>query len=424
MEPCEHRSISHHDAELFWSAVGVGEEALQVFAALDPRFHGGMLKISSSQDLVGDVHDRLEGLLTYPWTFRRHNTARFMIIGNGCRKLLIARLVGLDRIVAMGRSQPGASDYWLHHYSGIERGLQSFVAACAMGCGIADKLLRQLLEDCRVPWQAASLRAIIDEEMAHLHQLPPWVWKRLTATIDGGADWQALRTEALRIARVTAAWFDVQVLQHAIRPPWSFAAMEPMQGVQALLTSDDSQLDAVSMQLRNLVTQGLATQVELASCLTLLSQCSWSTLDVEQSHGSLAVMHRYHGDAGAEHLSIRSYIHMCRSIFTQPLQELALARLQQKLAATHRRNPNRLRSTSLWLGENNAIVRAAIGSETPRPLRFWQDQAKTAATRWLAMDEDDRHRFAAAAEEVRDQQWQERRPARLLCLGGMGVDMR
>ena len=152
------RAHTLEEAEECRRLCGIGEDTLHEFAELDPRWDGEISHIRAAA-FDAQTFPRLEALLAYPWTWRKFSTARFSVMGRGSRSLLQARLLGLDKIVAIGRSAVHASDYWLHHYAGLDESLSSVIVCCALGCRISDGLLAALIDDARVALRVDALAA-------------------------------------------------------------------------------------------------------------------------------------------------------------------------------------------------------------------------------------------------------------------------
>ena len=66
---------------------------------------------------------------------------------------------------------------------------------------------------------------------------------------------------------------------------------------------------------------------DLVEAITLLAETHWSSCGVEQAHGSMAVMHRFHPDYIRSVLCIRSLMHQMRYLFYAVDQEKRLLKL-------------------------------------------------------------------------------------------------
>ena len=399
-----------HDVETaraFWQAVGIDDLMLDDFAELDPVWDGNLLHVRTDFPVSSKVFERLQAMMVYPWTWRKYNSARFMVLGTGALTLLQARLLGLDRVVTMGRAGPHASSYWLHHYDCMGPEMSDYIIAVGMGAQPATALQRSVMKDCRIPMRVKELEDLIASGQHALQMLPPSLWKRLASTSLGSQSWSALKASALLVSSVSCCWFDKHVLADARKPPWSFCVGDLQANAKALRSGSAAELDEVSLQLRHLMRMGLCTEMEVASALALMQQCSWSTLEVEQSHGSLAVCHRAQPETFGSTLAMRSYLHMCRSLFTEPPEVVAEKRLRAKLDRLERTNPNMLRSTSVWYQEIAGIVNTTLGEGAHRSLGFWQGRLASASAHWNGLDAAERQRFERLAEGRRQDMWAE-----------------
>ena len=203
------------------------------------------------------------------------------------------------------------------------------------------------------------------------------------------------------------AWFDRHVLAEARKPPWCFVVGNLQEQAAAIERASVGDLDCVSLQLRHVMRLGLCTRMEVENALLLMQQCSWSTLEVEQSHGSLASCHRASPDCLASTLAIRSFLHMCRAFFSEAPAVQAERRLQAKLERLQRPNPNMLRATSLWYQEVAGIVSTALGEQEHLPLQFWQKRLTWAGEQWHGMTTAEKGRFTRLAEARRQEMWQD-----------------
>jgi hypothetical protein len=223
---------------------------LHEFGLLRPRWNGQTLLINGAEQTNGDIFDRISAVIAYPWCWRKYNSARFMILGAGSRMLLQARLLGLDRIVALGRSAPNASDYWLHHYGALDDRMCRFFVVCGLGACVADSLLVAVMEDARVPRRSEALACMAQEQIDFLHGLPSSCWRRLALSVGADEAWSELRHDALHVATVTAAWFHKQVLSLARSLPWSLCTGDVRANVKSLAYMAQQDLNPATASLR------------------------------------------------------------------------------------------------------------------------------------------------------------------------------
>lgn len=390
-------------AEAFWATLGICGDMLREFASLNPRWDGQTLWINGAERSAGDIFGRIMAVVAYPWCWRRYNSARFLILGSGSRMLLQARLLGLDRIVAMGRASPCASDYWLHHYAALDERMCRFFVVCGLGACVADSLMVAVMVDARIPRQCQSLGVILQEQIEQLGRVPSDIWRRLATSVGADESWSALRHDAMQVANVSAAWVDQKVLALARRLPWSLCAGDLRANVRSLKHLCADNLDPATKSLQFIVKSGAATEDELVAALFIMGEAPWTTMDSEQSHGSLAIQHRYHRDLSAEVLCLRGYLHMCRAFFSPPPEEVAAARLQQRLDRLHCKNPNMIRGSGVFAGEVLAIVKSTLGDDSARGLPFWQGQMASAMHKWKELGVAEKSRFDCLAQISREQ---------------------
>ena len=80
--------------------------------------------------------------------------------------------------------------------------------------------------------------------------------------------------------------------------------------------------------------------------------CSWSTTTVEQQHGSLKVLSRWHPEYDVPSLVLRAFVHAARGMFPSPTkQEKELAKVLDKLSKQMRQNPARVNGVSMYTRE-------------------------------------------------------------------------
>ena len=92
----------------------------------------------------------------------------------------------------------------------------------------------------------------------------------------------------------------------------------------------------------------------------LMADISFSTIAVEQGHGSLAVVHRSHPRYGEFLLAVRSFLHAVRSLFRDPQIPVKLKRLETERARLEKKNPNKLNGASLLAGAAAGNAMAAL----------------------------------------------------------------
>ena len=399
--------LSEEQEELFWNAVAASPGMLPELTALQPRWEGGMLKVRAPDASSAGLYDRVAAVVTMPWRFKKFNTSRFLVMGSGSRLLTLSRMLGLDRVVQMGRAAPASSDYWLHHYEGLDDRMALFCAACGMGSQVCDALMCELMEDPRAALNLEALTTTMIDHMEHLVGLPDFVWQRLARAVSAEQSWTEVRDMAQTIASVCSAWFDQQVLSVARRRPWAWCRGDLLANAKQIARLPAEGLDEVTHKLRMCLRLGLSTISEVATSLHLLGQVPWTTLAVEQAHGSIACMHRFHPDMSAEHLALRSFLNTARSLFDVSPEEKMIRRLEAQLERTFARNFNKVSATAVFVAELRAVVKDVLGAGARRTLGFWQDDLKSTGARWRRLPAEEKDRWAEIAKVWQQEKWEQ-----------------
>ena len=81
------------------------------------------------------------------------------------------------------------------------------------------------------------------------------------------------------------------------------------------------------LQLSRLLAAGFNMDL-LVQAIELLKEIPWSTVPVEQAHGSMAVIHKLHPLLSRTVLAHRTMVRQCRTLFQTTEKEKSLAKLE------------------------------------------------------------------------------------------------
>ena len=101
---------------------------------------------------------------------------------------MIARLLGLQKVIAMGRAAEHSSDYWLHHVDGETERISRFIVVAGLAACVADQVVLALMEDLRVALQVAHFSEILHDETHGLEMLDCSVWRRVAGLVSEEED--------------------------------------------------------------------------------------------------------------------------------------------------------------------------------------------------------------------------------------------
>ena len=98
----------------------------------------------------------------------------------------------------------------------------------------------------------------------------------------------------------------------------------------------------------------------LIDALVLLREAPWSTKPVEEQHGSMAAMHKFHPDLAQGHLALRSFLQSCRFLCTSDDNKLARITAAQ-VKRLQKRQPSEVRGQHIFIADAMAAARRHIG---------------------------------------------------------------
>lgn len=347
--------------EAFWHTLGVGEDKLPLVVELNPKWEDGRLWVSDTFQDREDATDKISGLLLYVFKWKKFVESRWCTIAPSCRALLCSLCCGLEGLVAVTRAQKGATDYHLHGFAKLTTNIKKFCCVATVTGQVSDTLLLDILDDDRVLKHLPKLEACVSEELKWAHNISEYTWERLAMAV--GADWHAgeVRSEALHACHVSAAYIKNKVFTVARSLPFSLALGDVKDNLAKLKASDEPIRDSCAHKIRELLRVGFDSQA-IEDGVMLLREINWTTVPVEQAHGSCAVLHRMHPTYTAETLVFRALVHNCRDLFAIDPEERRLAKKHAQLEALKRKQPEKVSGKHAFLA---ASLKAAKGLLPP-----------------------------------------------------------
>ena len=97
----------------------------------------------------------------------------------------------------------------------------------------------------------------------------------------------------------------------------------------------------VAWKIRQLLQAGFRKD-KIECGLTLMREIPWSTLPVEQAHGSTASTHKFHPMMGSEMIARRSMLHMARALFLPDAEDRRVMNRQKVIERLRRKRPRKI----------------------------------------------------------------------------------
>ena len=161
-----------YEVSQFWVNLGVEPGVAEILGNLNPRWVDGQLRISTRLSQPDHLHEQICYCLAAVACFKSFTDSRWLTIGDCCRSLLCSSLLGLDAWVALVRSDPSSSDFYLHGFDQYTQILRKYICIAAVAAHIPDAVLGELLQDDRVALHHDHIIDEMNAEVTWLQQLP------------------------------------------------------------------------------------------------------------------------------------------------------------------------------------------------------------------------------------------------------------
>ena len=165
------------------------------------------------------------------------------------------------------------------------------------------------------------------------------MWKQVAVVTECRAD--DLMSDTIVAVVVSGSFIENRIFRAARALPWSLAVGDIDQNMAKLAASEEEPGDATARKIRLLLKAKYNTQ-QLRQGIEMFRDCSWSSVVVEQSHGSASTIKKQHSEHARDMLMQRSMIHMMRPLVSASQEEIALKRLKEKLDALKMKRPSKI----------------------------------------------------------------------------------
>ena len=389
----------HDAARQFWCALGVEADVLQQFIDVHPLWDGLHLWVASDLEGVENSITKVSWLMLKVFRWQRFTQSRFLSLGTSSRGLVASMAVGLEGLVALTRADPLATDFHLHGFSHLSQHCRELAVVCAMASYPADSGLQLILADDRLAAQHAEFWRGMLEEQQWLQELPLQVWSALVSILRLTVDAAAIRSRCLSASLTSLGYVHVNLMRVLQSEPWRWCIGTHRENLQELQAADSQCSHPFSQQLRDYLQMGGSVDTALA-VLSLLQQCSFSTMGVEQQHGSYATMKRHHPGYGLQSLAARGYLHSCRALFSPEEMASVLEKFQKEQEKLQRKQPHKVGGRSMFLQRMLAAEETAVHEDSvltsphhSPQLQHQQHRLRLAQTLWQTLPPAERAQY-------------------------------
>ena len=133
--------------------------------------------------------------------------------------------------------------------------------------------------------------------------------------------------------------------------------------------------------------------------LRVMAEAPWSTKAVEESHGSLSAVHRLHPDLTGEQFGLRAYMHACRFLVSEDVEDKSLARMDKAKQVLSRKRPRKVSGVNAYVSAMVAELKKKQHAGTRIGKKQMTQIIAFCAQKYPTLPEAVQSRYSRVAEE-------------------------
>lgn len=306
--------------------------------------------------------------------------------------------------MAHTRSDGSTSEYYAHGWDRVGEKELWFTAVAALSSYPMESFLGEVLSDDRVGRKAEELHNLVSGEVGYLDQLPSGVWVRLGDLLGISSPYR-LQHAVMSACHISFAYLCHRCLHTALGYPWRLCRGDIRANLQALgqmYLGDDT--DETTKLVQGLVRAG-SSELELVDAISLLGECGWSTKGVEEQHGSIATVHKYHRELEAASLAARSFVHTCRPLFRPDADSKTGRRLAQACKQLSENRGRAVSAFNMFYARMTTHVQPAMQRQGHNSVQ--KHILKLSHKKWNQMSPSQKQRYFVLAAKETEQRRQD-----------------
>lgn len=274
-----------------------------------------------------------------------------------------------------------------------------FMAISAVSSFVPDAVLSELLAGDRLVGRYAQVRAALVDEMVWLESVGKFFLAPLSFDHRGQVWRHALRGECIAAAHVSASYIQRKTLSAVESYPWKLGIGNISSNLPSLEASAETIPDTFASSVRVLLRSGF-NRKQIQDVIELKAEAPWSTTAVEQAHGSLAVVHKFHRLYGADQLAKRAMVHQARHYFTVSDDERRIRKHRERLDRMRCARGGANSARQYFLGVLMREMRGELPEGARMSASLRQDVMRRHADLCAALTPAQVGAYAALAEQV------------------------
>ena len=361
--------------------MGFKEPWLGLVVKLQVRFKDEKLYVAREYMYDMDLPAVLTALMFKTLRFRKWSDSRWLSVGESCRTLLGACLLGLPQLVRYIIASGRASKYFIggmaEHSTPKVMHMACIVATSSFA---SDVVVGMLMKDDRLARQLDTIDRVVRESIHRTERTHPSVWAGLAALAQ--LQPRTLCNDAVDAAVTSGAYLAAK-LREARRLPWSLCRGDHAMNLARLEAGAEPE-ELVSKKIWEGLRIGMPRSIFLEG-LRLMEQCCWTANATEQAHRSASGLIRQHRQYSAETLQARSLVAQSLPLWAVSQEGKKIDRLQSRLVRVLRRKPKLFTGRQLYVRELNAEASKTKRNGRLVPARIQKQIMKKQSGAWAAM---------------------------------------
>ena len=240
----------------WWRCLGARADWVETLTDINPWFHMGQLRVSSTANGQPVSADQVADCLLHIFKLVGFCETRWLTVGKSLRGLVGSLSVGLYELAKLALDLKGSIDTKLHGIKKITDSIKWYAAVGCITTFVPEAFAAVVAEDDRVCRRLPELEQAVQEELDFVFGISDFVWRRL-ALVAKSALWATeLKTACCHAAHVTVAFLAHRVFSTVRSLPWSLCLDDIDANLTALVADKETVTDPTSIKIIRLLELG------------------------------------------------------------------------------------------------------------------------------------------------------------------------
>jgi len=229
---------------------------------------------------------------------------------------------------------------------------------------VMDSAITMLMKDNRVAMLAPELRRELLHKLRWIRELPDFIWVALADV--AGLHPEELRAKCVRATHRGWAFYYWRVFTPVYQLPWSLCRGDVRANLEAL-SRGPRPLNRTAAKAWDLMDLGLIPMAILVRMVVLFADTPWTTMVVEQLHGTLAALSRLHPEYELDTLLARTMIMYTMKLLPCPSKvDKEISAVVRKVSRVERRSPGKASGRQQYFKDLSDKAKSKTAHQTKR----------------------------------------------------------